>query len=411
MRRQRRVIEVSGVIKWFDVAKGYGFIVPDNGMADVLLHVTCLRRDGYQTAYEGARVVCEVLARPKGLQAFRVISMDESTAIHPAQMPPPRTHVTVTPTSGLERAQVKWFNRLRGFGFLTRGEGTPDIFVHMETLRRFGMTELRPGQFVLVRYGPGPKGLMAAEVHPGERTARSRLALAAFAARFVAIADGRRRRAAPRHCWSPPAPRSLPPSRRRKRPDRRTLEIVSKTGVHAFAVELATNDAERSRGLMFRKELPEGHGMLFDFERDQPVAFWMHNTYISLDMIFIARRRTHPAHCRKHRAAVGPSHPLRRPGAGRARSDRRHRAQARHRAGRPCGGRDLRQWPLSGRPQAAAKRPPSLPARSAAEGGGCGPAGRPMSGFGVARLAMTPAHSPPCWEPAKHVSKAAPGGV
>jgi len=160
------VIELSGVIKWFDVSKGYGFIVPDNGLPDILLHVTCLRRDGYQVAYEGARVVCEVLQRPRGLQAFRVLSMDDSTAVHPAQMPPPRTHVTVTPTSGLERAQVKWFNRLRGFGFLTRGEGTPDIFVHMETLRRFGITELRPGQFVLVRYGPGPKGLMAAEVRP-----------------------------------------------------------------------------------------------------------------------------------------------------------------------------------------------------------------------------------------------------
>jgi CspA family cold shock protein len=161
-----RVIEVTGVIKWFDVAKGYGFIVPDNGMADVLLHVTCLRRDGFQTAYEGSRVACEVVPGPKGLQAFRVLSMDESTAIHPAQMPPPRTHVTVAPTSGLERAQVKWFNRLRGFGFLTRGEGTPDIFIHMETLRRFGLTELRPGQFVLVRFGPGPKGMMAAEVRP-----------------------------------------------------------------------------------------------------------------------------------------------------------------------------------------------------------------------------------------------------
>ena len=160
------VIELTGVIKWFDVSKGYGFIVPDNGMADILLHVTCLRRDGFQVAYEGARVVVEVLQRPRGLQAFRILSMDESTAVHPTQMPPARTHVTVAPTSGLERAQVKWFNRLRGFGFLTRGEGTPDIFVHMETLRRYGLTELRPGQTVLVRYGPGPKGLMAAEVRP-----------------------------------------------------------------------------------------------------------------------------------------------------------------------------------------------------------------------------------------------------
>src|SRR5712692_5597463 len=160
------VIELSGAIKWFDVSKGYGFIIPDNGMPDILLHVTCLRRDGFQVAYEGARVVVEVLQRPRGLQAFRILSMDESTAVHPAQMPPPRTHVSVTATSGLERAQVKSFNRLRGFGFLTRGEGAPDIFVHVETLRRFGLTELRPGQFVLVRFGSGAKGLMAAEVRP-----------------------------------------------------------------------------------------------------------------------------------------------------------------------------------------------------------------------------------------------------
>ena len=160
------LVEITGVIKWFDVAKGFGFIIPDNGQADVLLHVTCLRRDGFQTILEGTRVVALIQRRDRGYQAFRILSMDASTAIHPSQMPPIRTHVQVTPSSGLERAIVKWFNRTKGFGFLTRGEGTEDIFVHMETLRRYGITELRPGQTVLVRFGDGDKGLMAAEIHP-----------------------------------------------------------------------------------------------------------------------------------------------------------------------------------------------------------------------------------------------------
>src|SRR4030065_2246639 len=72
------VIEVSGSIKWFDPSKGYGFIAPDEDLPEILLHVTCLRRDGFQTAHEGARVVCEVLRRPEGLQAFRIRAMDDS---------------------------------------------------------------------------------------------------------------------------------------------------------------------------------------------------------------------------------------------------------------------------------------------------------------------------------------------
>jgi CspA family cold shock protein len=158
------LVELAGAIKWFDVAKGYGFIVPDDGSADVLLHVTTLRRSGYQTAQEGARVVCEAQRRSKGMQVFRVLAIDESTAVHPSQASAGRTHAQVTPVGGYEIAIVKWFNRIKGFGFLTRGEGTEDIFLHMETVRRFGLAELKPGDSVLVRYGDGPKGLMAAEV-------------------------------------------------------------------------------------------------------------------------------------------------------------------------------------------------------------------------------------------------------
>jgi uncharacterized membrane protein (UPF0127 family) len=69
--------------------------------------------------------------------------------------------------------------------------------------------------------------------------------------------------------------------------DMQTLEIVTKSGVKVFNVEIAKTTEERERGLMFRKELPDGQGMLFDFSPQQEVSMWMKNTYVSLDMIFI----------------------------------------------------------------------------------------------------------------------------
>lgn len=161
----RDIFEISGSIKWFDVSKGYGFVVPDDGSPDILLHVTCLRAGGYQTAYEGTRICCEVLRRPKGPQVVKIISMDENTAIHTSLLSQ-RTHVLVTPDSDWELMTVKWFNRVRGFGFLSRGEETETIFLHMETLRRFGFTEVRPGQLLEVRWGIGSKGVTAAELRP-----------------------------------------------------------------------------------------------------------------------------------------------------------------------------------------------------------------------------------------------------
>ena len=150
------IIELGGVIKSFEVSKGYGIIVLDNGMPDILLSVACLRRGGFEVAYEGARVVVEVLQCSRGLQVFRVFSMDESTVL-PTQMMLPDTHVSVTATGELGQAQVKWRSWPRGSGFFASGGNAPDVFVHIETLRRFGLTELLPSRF---------KGLMAHEVPP-----------------------------------------------------------------------------------------------------------------------------------------------------------------------------------------------------------------------------------------------------
>lgn len=158
-----RIIQINGLVKWFDAGRGYGFIIPDNGMQDVLIHLSCLKRDGFDAPLEGTRISCEAVERQKGYQCLRVLAVDTSTAIHPVERKS-RAHNTVAPSSGWVKAKVKWFNRARGFGFLSEGDGKPDIFVHMETLRKTAITELVPESWVYVRFGHGPKGEMAAEV-------------------------------------------------------------------------------------------------------------------------------------------------------------------------------------------------------------------------------------------------------
>jgi len=162
------LVEVAGRVKWFDVSKGYGFIVPDDGGGDVLIHVTVLRRDGYATLAEGARVVAEAQRRDRGLQVLKVVSVTAGDPAAGFAEAPARPRIQATAVGGFEIVIVKWFNRSRGFGFLTRGEGTEDIFVHMETMRRYGFIDPKPGDSMLARFGPGPKGLLAVEVRPME---------------------------------------------------------------------------------------------------------------------------------------------------------------------------------------------------------------------------------------------------
>jgi cold shock protein len=157
------IIRVDGLVKWFDVGRGYGFIIPDNGLPDILLHLSCLKRDGFDAPLEGTRVTCEVVARQKGYQCLKVIGVDQSTAIHPVERRA-RTHTEVAASTGWVRARVKWFNRARGFGFASEGEGLGDIFVHMEVMRKTAVAELIPDQWIYLRYGDGKNGKMATEV-------------------------------------------------------------------------------------------------------------------------------------------------------------------------------------------------------------------------------------------------------
>ncbi len=162
---------VRGTVKWFNAEKGFGFIVADDGSGDVFLHLSALRQAGLESVSGGATIVCAVSRGPKGLQVDRVDEVDESTA-SPVVRRRPRSplgydrprHEPLTEVGEFVAATVKWFNPNKGFGFITVDEDSPDVFVHMQTLRRCGLTTLDSGQEVRVRIGQSAKGPQVSDI-------------------------------------------------------------------------------------------------------------------------------------------------------------------------------------------------------------------------------------------------------
>lgn len=159
--------EVSGRIKWFNSVKGFGFVTVADSAADAFLHLSVLRDSGFESLLPGTSVRCEVADRQKGLQVVRVLEVDESTADTAADT---ASASDIGDRGELEAAgdfvtaTVKWFNAEKGYGFLSEGDNSRDVFIHMVTLRRSGVGELEPGQSVRVRIAQGPKGPQATEI-------------------------------------------------------------------------------------------------------------------------------------------------------------------------------------------------------------------------------------------------------